>query len=83
MRLSQHSETESQDLARLDRRTVLKLCAGSLSTAALGAGLSHCASGPDKRSKAIFTEVTRFSAQSGRGRNCQDTTELSGAGDLE
>ena len=59
MRLPQPSETASQDLTRLDRRTVLKLCAASLSTAALSAGLSRCASGPDKRSKAIFTEVTR------------------------
>ena len=67
MRLSQHSETESQDLARLDRRTVLKLCAGSLSTAALGAGLSHCASGPDKSSKAIFTEVTRSQLKAAAG----------------
>jgi hypothetical protein len=59
MRLSQHSDTESQDLTRLDRRTVLKLCAGSLSTVALGAGLSHCASGPDKSRTAAFSEVTR------------------------
>ena len=45
MPLSQRSETESQDLGRLDRRTVLKLYAASLSTTALGTGLRSCASG--------------------------------------
>ena len=32
--------TEPQELARLEQRTVLKLCAASLSTAALGTSLS-------------------------------------------
>ena len=45
MPLSQRSETEPQDLVRLDRRTVLKLCAASLSTTALGTSLRSCASG--------------------------------------
>jgi hypothetical protein len=67
MQLSQHSETESQDLARLDRRAVLKLCAASLSTVALGAGLSQCASGPDKSSQMIFTEVTRAQLKAAAG----------------
>jgi hypothetical protein len=58
MPLSQRSETEFQELARLDRRTVLKLCTASLS-AALGAGLSSCASGPEKRAQTVFKEVTR------------------------
>ena len=43
MPLSQRSATEPQDLAHLDRRTVLKLCAAALSAAALGTGLSSCA----------------------------------------
>ena len=45
MPLSQRSETEPQDLVRLDRRTMLKLYAASLSTTALGTGLRSCASG--------------------------------------
>ena len=45
MPLSQCSATEPQDLARLDRRTVLKLCAALFSAAALGTSLSRCASG--------------------------------------
>jgi hypothetical protein len=45
MPLSQRSETEPQDLVRLDRHTVLKLYAASLSTTALGTGLHSCASG--------------------------------------
>ena len=44
MPLSQRSETEPQDLVRLDRHTVLKLYAASLSTTALGTGLHSCAS---------------------------------------
>ena len=44
MPLSQGSETEPQDLVRLDRHTVLKLYAASLSTTALGTGLHSCAS---------------------------------------
>jgi len=59
MPLSQRSDNESQELARLDRRTVLKLCAASLSTAALSPCLSSCASGSDKRAAVIFKEVTR------------------------
>ena len=46
-----------QDLARLDRRTMLKLCAASLSAAALDTGLSSCASRPDKRAQVAFKEV--------------------------
>jgi hypothetical protein len=37
--------TEPQELVRLDRHTVLKLYAASLSTTALGTGLHSCASG--------------------------------------
>jgi hypothetical protein len=58
-----HSEGEivspgSQDLAHLDRRRVLKLCAVSLSAAALGTGLSSCASAPEKRAEVVFREAT-------------------------
>jgi hypothetical protein len=67
MRLSQPSETASQDLARLDRRTVLQLCASALSTVALGAGLSRCASGPEHRRQALFTEVTRAQLKAAAG----------------
>ena len=83
MPLSQRSATEPQDLARLDRRTVLQLCAASLSAAALGTGLSSCASGPDKHGKVVFKEVHQSPAQNGRWRHCQDTAGLSRAGDLE
>jgi hypothetical protein len=57
----------AQDLARLDRRTVLKLCAASLSAAALGTGLSSCASGPDKRGQVVFKEVTRAQLKTAAG----------------
>jgi len=67
MPLSQRSATEPQDLARLDRRTVLKLCAAALSTAALGTGLSSCASGPDKRAEVVFKEVTRAQLKTAAG----------------
>ena len=67
MPLSQRSATEPQDLARLDRRTVLKLCAASLSAAALGTGLSSCASGPDKRGEVVFKEVTRAQLKTAAG----------------
>jgi hypothetical protein len=67
MPLSQRSETEFQELARLDRRTVLKLCTASLSAAALGAGLSSCASGPEKRAQAVFKEVTRTQLNTAAG----------------
>src|SRR5215510_2336364 len=67
-----HPEEESvspgpQDLARLDRRTVLQLCAASLSAAALGTGLSRCASGPDKHGKVVFKEVTRAQLKTAAG----------------
>lgn len=45
MPLSQRRETEPQDLVRLDRHTMLKLYAASLSTTALGTSLRSCASG--------------------------------------
>ena len=67
MPLSQRRETEPQELARLDRRTVLKLCAASLSAAALGTGLSSCASGPDKRGAVVFKEVTRAQLKTAAG----------------
>ena len=59
--------TGPQDLARLDRRTVLKLCAASLSATALGTGLSRCASGPDKRAQMVFTEVNRAQLNTATG----------------
>jgi hypothetical protein len=67
-----HPEGESvspgpQELARLERRTVLKLCAASLSAAALGTGLGSCASGPDKRSEVVFKEVTRAQLNTAAG----------------
>jgi hypothetical protein len=67
MPLSQRSATEPQDLACLDRRIVLKLCAASLSAAALGTSLSSCASGPDKRPEAVFKEVTRAQLKTAAG----------------
>src|SRR5262245_34328906 len=67
MPLSQRSATAPQDLARLDRRTVLQLCAASLSAAALGTGLSSCASGPDKHGKVVFKEVTRAQLKTAAG----------------
>jgi hypothetical protein len=48
-----------QELACLERRTVLKWCAASLSAAALGTGLSRCAAGPEKRGELVFNEVSR------------------------
>jgi len=59
MPLSQRSAIAPQELGRLDRRTVLKLCAASLSATALGTSLSSCGSGSDKRPEAVFKEVTR------------------------
>jgi hypothetical protein len=60
MRLSQRSETELADLALLDRRTLLRLCAASLSAAALGTtALSSCTSGPYKGGIVFFQEVNR------------------------
>ncbi len=67
MRLSQRSETEPKELACLDRRTLLKLCAASLSAAALGAGVSSCASGPYKGGEVVFTEVDRAKLQTAAG----------------
>src|SRR5262245_35778423 len=67
MPLSQRSATAPQELARLDRRTVLKLCAASLSAAALDTSLSSCASGPDKRAAAVFKEVTRAQLKTAAG----------------
>jgi hypothetical protein len=67
MPLSQCSATEPQELARLDRRTVLKLCAALFSAAALGTSLSRCASGPDKRAEAVFKEVTRAQLKTAAG----------------
>ncbi len=59
MRLSQHSATALTAPARLDRRTLLQLCAASLSAAALGTGLHGCASGPYKGGEVLFREVQR------------------------
>jgi hypothetical protein len=59
MPLSQRSAIAPQELGRLDRRTVLKLCAASLSATTLGTSLSSCGSGSDKRPEAVFKEVTR------------------------
>lgn len=59
MRSSQSRETERVDLARLDRRTLLHLCATALSTAALAPGLTGCASGPYRGGEVLFREVTR------------------------
>ena len=54
------------DLARLDRRNVLKLCAASLS-AALGTGLSSCAAAPEKRAQVVFKEVTSAQLETAAG----------------
>jgi len=67
MPLSQRSATAPQDLAGLDRRTVLKLCAASLSAAALSTDLSSCASRPEKRGEVVFKEVTRAQLKTAAG----------------
>ena len=67
MWLSQRSETAPKELARLDRRTLLKLCAASLSAAALGAGVSSCASGPYRGGEVVFAEVDRAKLHTAAG----------------
>lgn len=67
MQQSQSSTTDHVDLARLDRRTLLRLCAAAFSTAALGPGLSGCASGPYKGGEVLFRPVTRSKLTAGAG----------------
>ena len=67
MRSSQRHDTEPTALARLDRRTLLQMCAAALSTAALGVGVSSCASGPYKGGQVVFTEVARVQLKTAAG----------------
>ena len=67
MHPSQHSATEPKELARFDRRTLLQLCAASLSAAALGVGVTSCASGPYKGGEVAFIEVNRAKLKTAAG----------------
>jgi hypothetical protein len=67
MELSQHSDTVPEALACLDRRTLLRLCAASLSATALGVSVGGCASGPYKGGEVVFNEVNRSKVHKAAG----------------